>query len=571
MRIPTMKRSLSLSCLLLMVALSAAFADSERDPIAYAELRQEAETAYRDRDGELAKALFLELTVRFPGDPEVWFGLSRAYEWTGDVDKAIETAERVQALGWVSRPTLSYRLAQLNAQAGREDAALDWIEHALADGYEDRPAIKEDEAFASLRDESRFIKLAGILPANTTSRDAGLKFDIDYLVEEAQRMHAGPDRPAFSDEFLTQAAALKQQIPALSDAQVLGEIMRLLAVLGDGHTAIYGPGPDTPLDVDGRVLPLKFYWFAEGVYVVDGIGRAAEFAGSRVLKIGDITPEEALQRMSTYRGLDNAMMWKWMGPQFYLGSMQMLELVGAANMSESITLELQGSDGTVSSYEFEDGFERPQRKLRPSPAASGPVPLYLTNIDTAYWLQLQPERNAVYFQFNQVRNSDDQSIEEFSKKLGESLRNSGATNLIIDVRHNNGGNNSLLQPLIRTIISFEQEASANKVFVISGRNTFSAAQNFVTRMERWTNAVFVGEPSSSRPNFVGEETNLLLPYSNLGGSISTQYWQDSDPGDDRRWIVPTIPVDPTAADYFSGRDAALEAVYDLIATNPADE
>ncbi len=79
-----MKGSLSLSALLLMAVLSLALVDSERDPVGYAELRQEAKAAYQSRDGELAKSLFLELTTRIPGDLEVWFGLSRAYAWTGN-------------------------------------------------------------------------------------------------------------------------------------------------------------------------------------------------------------------------------------------------------------------------------------------------------------------------------------------------------------------------------------------------------------------------------------------------------------------------------------------------------
>ena len=73
-----MKGSLSLPALLLTAALSLALADSERDPVGYAELRQEAKAAYPNRDGELAKSLFVELTTRFPDDSEVWFGLSRA-------------------------------------------------------------------------------------------------------------------------------------------------------------------------------------------------------------------------------------------------------------------------------------------------------------------------------------------------------------------------------------------------------------------------------------------------------------------------------------------------------------
>jgi hypothetical protein len=114
------------------------------------------------------------------------------------------------------------------------------------------------------------------------------------------------------------------------------------------------------------------------------------------------------------------------------------------------------------------------------------------------------------------------------------------------------------------MVGFEQASPRNRIYVITGRNTFSAAQNFISRVERWTDAVFVGEPSASRPNFVGEETDLLLPYSRVRGSISTRYWQDSDPGDYRAWIVPDLPIEPTAADYFSGRDAALESIFKLV-------
>lgn len=39
------------------------------------------------------------------------------------------------------------------------------------------------------------------------------------------------------------------------------------------------------------------------------------------------------------------------------------------------------------------------------------------------------------------------------------------------------------------------------LFVIIGRNTFSAAQNSATLLDRHTHAVFVGEPTGSRPSF----------------------------------------------------------------------
>ena len=549
---------------MLIFSESALHAAAEHGSADILELRQEAERAYKERDAEYAQLLFQQLAEQFPDDPEAWFGLSRAYEWSGDLDEAIAAAERVQELGYFSASYLSHRLAQLYALDGQPEAALRWLARALEEGYEDRPQIQSDEAFVSLLQDPEFVRLAAILPSHVTDRTAGLRFDIDYLVEEAQRMHAGLDRPAFSSHFVQEAKALQMAIPELSDAEVLTSVMRLLAILSDGHTGIYGADRDTPLDITQETLPLKFYLFDEVVYIVDGIGPAAEFAGSRVLKFGDLSAEETMQGMSKFRGLDNPMTWKWMAPQFYLGRMLMLQQVGATTSTESVTLTLQDAAGQVSVQKIHSGDFNVRRKLRSSPAATGEVPLYLQNVDIEYWMQSFSDQRAVYFQFNQVRNGEDQSIEDFATQLAERLVKENARNLIIDVRHNNGGNNTLVRPLIRTLVSFESASPGNKIYVITGRNTFSAAQNFINRIEQWTDAIFVGEPSSSSPNFVGEETNLLLPYSRIRGSISTRYWQDSSPGDNRAWITPAVPVNPTAAAYFSGEDTAMDAIFKII-------
>lgn len=58
---------------------------------------------------------------------------------------------------------------------------------------------------------------------------------------------------------------------------------------------------------------------------------------------------------------------------------------------------------------------------------------------------------------------------------------------------------------------------------------------------------------------------MLLPYSRVRGSISTLYWQDSDPDDRRRWIAPHLPVTLSAADYFANRDPVLDAVLAITA------
>ncbi len=391
-------------------------------------------------------------------------------------------------------------------------------------------------------------------------RTPGLRYDIDFLVNHAQAHHAGPTRPAFSPEFLDEAAQLKARVGELTDLEVLTGLMRLLAILNDGHTGIYGPDPDTPLTIAGGRLPLRFYWFEEGLYLIDGQDGSDEHAGSRVLSMGGLTPEQLMQHIAPLRGRDNEMTPMWMAPQFFLPDITTLMAIGATRSPDSVALRLETGDGSVHEVTVAAGDYPLIRKLRPSPAASNPVPLYLQHVDRNFWLTTLDTPRTLYLQFNQVRDSEDLSLAGLAGQLGQQLNARDIRYLILDVRHNNGGNNTLLRPLVQRLIAFDQASGRNRLFVITGRNTFSAAQNFINRVERWTDALFVGEPSASSPNFVGEESPFTLPWSRISGSLSDLYWQDSDPWDERQWIEPDIPVAVTAADYFSNRDAALEAV-----------
>ncbi|HWH22082.1 MAG TPA: hypothetical protein VNT25_02150, partial [Allosphingosinicella sp.] len=70
-------------------------------------------------------------------------------------------------------------------------------------------------------------------------------------------------------------------------------------------------------------------------------------------------------------------------------------------------------------------------------------------------------------------------------------------------------------------------------------------------------------------NQYGDPSAVRLPYSGLNASISGLRWQLSHPWDERRAIVPDVPVQLTAQAYFEGRDPALETVLKLIEASRA--
>lgn len=516
---------------------------------------------YAEDRFEEAIPLLEELAELQPGDAEVWFRLGRAAELAGHGEDAIEGYRPALDIGYRFSHWIAHRIALLHAEAGRTDSAIVWLERALAERWDDRPSIGSEPAFEPLRADPRFPKLAGELPDREFTRDEGWRHDLDFLVREARRMHAGPDRPAFTEAFDSAAASLRERIPELSNDRIVVELRRLLILLGDGHTGVYGPGPDSPLEFESGDLPLLFYRFDDGLFVVDAAGQARRWIGSRVTAFGPLSAEEVLDALPAYTYADNPMSVTWIGVRWTLRSTAFLQAIGATEDTNRATLTLRDRAGREHRVEFTGADDEFLRKLRPPAEADAPPPLYLRHVDREYWLEPLPEHDALYFQFNQVRNAEEgPTLAAFADTLRAALQRTEADHLIVDVRHNNGGNNGLLRPLVRTIIWWEQAAPGNEILVLAGRNTFSAAQNFLNRVERWTDAVFAGEPSSSRPNFSGEETNVVLPYSRVRATISTLYWQDSDPDDRRPWIAPQIPVTLSSEDYFANRDPLLEAV-----------
>src|SRR3954470_9104169 len=105
-------------------------------------------------------------------------------------------------------------------------------------------------------------------------------------------------------------------------------------------------------------------------------------------------------------------------------------------------------------------------------------------------------------------DSPRETLPSFAKRLGDHVQETKPRAIIVDVRHNNGGNLTLLPPLLSVFREYEAAHKDGRIYVLMGRNTFSAAQFFLGEMDRYTNAKFAGEPSSSRPNFVGEETGV---------------------------------------------------------------
>ncbi len=79
-----------------------------------------------------------------------------------------------------------------------------------------------------------------------------------------------------------------------------------------------------------------------------------------------------------------------------------------------------------------------------------------------------------------MTQKETQSLKDFNIELRNQIAQNKIQNLILDLRHNHGGNGAILPPMLKTVINFEVMNPKGQIFVIMGRETYSAGQNLLT-------------------------------------------------------------------------------------------
>ena len=169
------------------------------------------------------------------------------------------------------------------------------------------------------------------------------------------------------------------------------------------------------------------------------------------------------------------------------------------------------------------------------------------------WARTLAGGRAVYMEFNSVQRP----TPGFLTALTRLVRGPKVRRVIVDVRLNGGGDNTTYGSLIDLFAS-RQVNKRGRLFLLSGRATFSAAANFAAEMDRDTRAIVVGEPTGGGVETYGDTFPLALPTAGWTVHIAARYHErKKGPGDRRLAVEPDVRVDLTSAQYFAGLDPVL--------------
>jgi len=306
--------------------------------------------------------------------------------------------------------------------------------------------------------------------------------------------------------------------------------------------------------------------FSDGCYIIGASDEYSDLLGGKILNVNGTDIDEVFKAMSTIMPIDNPFGYK-LQFDFYFRNITYLHGLGICNTDETAEIEYikDGKTGRINIHSVNE--EEFPDLIRYQAKYDKKYPIYLEYYRRGnlkfYWAKYLEDENILYVQINGIMSLEDSPLSEFCDSIKTLAREKDISAFVLDIRNNGGGNTELNTHILSMMLSDEIN-SKGKSFTVLGCNTFSAAQNLTTVIENYTETIFIGEPTSSRPNFIGEIYQIPLPYSGLSISSSNIYHQHGYSADKRVWTAPHIYVEYNFSDFADGKDPVLEEIIEFV-------
>jgi hypothetical protein len=288
-----------------------------------------------------------------------------------------------------------------------------------------------------------------------------------------------------------------------------------------------------------------------------------------VLRVGQVSADSALAAVARVIPHENEWWLRGWGGQ-YLGLAEVLEGLDLVEDAERLPLviERNGRRETVvvsPAGQLSPSGHNPMGAIDRSGWAvmrdAGEPPLWLRRPGLPYWSEYLPAERTLYVSYRAVVSMDQPSNQAFWRGVFALADSVPVDRLVLDIRENIGGNSFYNRQVVRGIVARPALDRPDRLFVITGGRTFSAAMNLARDLEHWTNATFVGEPTGNAGYFFGDHVQVPLPASGLTLNVSTLTWPPYDPRDRREFLAPSVYAPITSGEFRANTDPAMRAIF----------
>jgi hypothetical protein len=366
--------------------------------------------------------------------------------------------------------------------------------------------------------------------------------DLDFFAREFPKHHANAFFRISRAQFDAEVEKLKARAGSANGDEMFVGLQAVTKSVGDGHTGIFALG------FDRRVMPIEIAKFGDDLRIVSTSAKYKRLLGTRIVKIGGMPIGEVWSRVMRLTPAGELEQLRRSDALIYLArgyALHGLDVIADRNHAVYTVKDDKGRMFDVNVVGLKPGEDVKKQSAYPDDA------LRFQNKNENFWCKTLPGAT-VYCGWRGYQDLDSKSKQMFAL-----LDQTGAHKLIIDMRDNGGGDNTvgdadIVKPLTkRTDINRK-----GHLYILIGAETFSAAMNNAAQLQDETNATLVGETIGEKPNSYQEPRQFRLPNSHLIVRASTLYYEFRKKGPNE--VAPDKTIIPTWNDVKTGRDPVLD-------------
>ena len=397
---------------------------------------------------------------------------------------------------------------------------------------------------------------------------------------------------SFTDERRREAhsavAAHLDQGKQFTDSELDMEVRRIVALADNGHSN----ADVDPIFERFGLLPLRTYWFSDGLYVVRAREPQRKLLGARIVSVEGRPIGELETRLKAYCG-GTVEYFRYNAEALLLLSPALMHAVGLAEHADRLRLGVVNGKGesVEAIVEVDQGSSalraQPWRYLSPVPIEGGEdwATARAKDAELPLWLQQEAEgfryvllaNGVAYLQLRGNHDFGSKRIRDFAARTEERLQQDQPRSIVLDDRENGGGDLTTTADFALELPSFVQPGG--RVYVLTGNGTFSAGiyTSFYPKASDPEHTLVVGELVGDRSEFWAEIGDpFQLPECGLGigyalqrhdvvhGCTVSPECHMAQYAAEWNLVVDTLepdwPVPMTFADFAAGRDPVLERV-----------
>jgi hypothetical protein len=391
-------------------------------------------------------------------------------------------------------------------------------------------------------------------PPNPSSAQWGE--DIDVLQRELEARHINLYHSTSKEAFSTQLAAIKNQLPELSQAQLIVELMRSVKMIGDGHTQLsYWGGPH-------HRFPLEFKLFASDLRVIATDSTHKNILGMRLHSINEVPVVDLVAKVKPIlMGVENV----WSEMHQLASTLPVAEVLLGLDIidnTETARFAFIDDQGKVTHVNLQS---LPSEKFQSAVVESLEPPLpagfTLDNKIDGLTLYLNKNRRVAYLDFDHYPSFS--SMQNFAGSLKNIFSKEGVRYVIIDFRQNGGGDFFVGLALAWGLIVIDSLDWQNGFYVLTSGNTFSAAMSNAAQYRQILNATLVGEPTGANPVGYQDADTFVLPNSGWKVMYSKRYYLFQESSSEG--VQPDVLLAPDWQQFRAGTDNQLQWILNKIA------